>query len=106
MENKLYLSQTKRQQNSVLVTEEEINEKLLASNTLVNMEHVHLILSRVLKHNFVNKPNILVINQNNMENNKPCWIRNIILGYFAIQNMFINKALNMFFVKTICYGDI
>ena len=38
MENKLYLSQTKRQQNSVLVTEEEINEKLLASNTLVNIE--------------------------------------------------------------------
>ena len=34
-----------------------------------------------------------------MKKNKPCWIKNIILGYFAIQKMFINKALNMFFLK-------
>ena len=60
---------------------------------LLTWKHVHLILSRVLKHNIVNKPNILVINQNNMKKNKPCWIKNIILGYFAIQKMFINKAL-------------
>ena len=66
---------------------------------LLTWKHVHLILSRVLKHNIVNKPNILVINQNNMKKNKPCWIKNIILGYFAIQKMFINKALNMFFLQ-------
>ena len=59
---------------------------------LLTWKHVHLILSRVLKHNFVNKPNILVINQNNMKN------KNTILGYFAIQKMFINKALDMFFL--------